>query len=223
MGWKIPRKSFLLDTTRVCLCAYELTETMAAWSMRIWTHRDHGSMHRDCTGPRQMGSSWEKWTHAPTPNPEAVYKCQPFTKEKLLFPIESHLYTIHPMPSKDGQHKTNAMIFLEILFLSPKAWGFFFNLTGILLIYYGFRFCIFKGFVLCVCVYMCMYFLYFFCFVLFFFACFSKERDRRYGVRWGREDLGGDEGGEAMIKINCIKIYFQIKSIVSNSRLVFDL
>lgn len=79
------------------------------------------------------------------------------TKE-FIFMRESHWgdkFDWAPCSAVDGQHKRNSMASmasLEILYVTMFGQGIFFNLTGSLLIYYGFLFCIYMG---SLCVKMC--------------------------------------------------------------------
>lgn len=85
-----------------------------------------------------------------------------------------------------------------------------FCVIGLLLMYYGFWFCVFMSFVSEECVYVCvcMWFLLsifkFWCVCLV--AClFSKERKKRHRVGWVKRwgDLGGVRGEETTIRIYC--------------------
>lgn len=93
-------------------------------------------------------------------------------------------------------------------------------LTGLLLMYYGFWFCGFMGIVY-ICVYVCswvclLYFsLIFYFLILVCLFCFpvlfikgGKKFMQFGGWRIGEEYLGWVEGGEILIKVYCIKIFF---------------
>lgn len=90
-----------------------------------------------------------------------------------------------------------------------------------LLIHFVFQCFLFMGFI-CLCFYMGKYFS---CFPFFFFnlaclsfllpVCFLKREKMKAKLEgWGeRENLGGDEGGETMVRIYCMKIaLFSIKN-----------
>lgn len=85
-------------------------------------------------------------------------------------------------------------IFVCLLFV-------FFN--GLLLIYYGFAFR--------VCAYMCFSSFFFFlsaclfCSILVCLLVFEKKESIKLRGYEGGEDLGGDEGGKTMVRMNCMK------------------
>lgn len=93
-----------------------------------------------------------------------------------------------PRPAVDAQHKTGSLGFLK---------NFLYSLTGLLLIYHSFWFCIFMGCVdvhTCVClpinVSLMRFLCWLVCFVAFsfvwIFICllFPKEKDGRCGMGW---------------------------------------
>lgn len=104
-------------------------------------------------------------------------------------------------PAVGGQHKTNLTGFSDFFF--------FFNLTCLLLVHYGFQFAFLGVLFMCVCVgmkggFLCFSTIFFSGLVVgfFFLIClFHKERKRRCGIGWvGR--LGGSGrggGGETVI------------------------
>lgn len=100
-------------------------------------------------------------------------------------------------------------IFVDLLLLY-FVWDFYLTCTTCLLfVYYDFRFCFFIGFVfacmhftVCLC-FLCVVFVVFWLFYLFWLICFYLPGVRRHGGRRVRryEELGGEEGGEILIRI----------------------
>lgn len=107
------------------------------------THRDYGSKHQACMSLQQMGfqSQREKWTYAPTPNPEAASNLQPTAREKLV----SSKGISKQTTLKDGLRTSSRWpterelndIFEVYLFHNVGS-GHFFCLMGPLHIYSGF-------------------------------------------------------------------------------------
>lgn len=97
------------------------------------------------------------------------------------------------------QNKLNGILetFLNLIML---CFGIFY-LTSFLIIYHHFLFYVLMD---CVHVFLIAFSLFFFfCFVLFWLVCLFPCL-----LVWswmGGKDLGGDEGGETVIQINCMK------------------
>lgn len=70
MWWVTPKKQCIPDTAR---------------PVHIWTHRDHGKIHKTCTSSSHTRSqNLEKWTQDCTPTNKAICNCYPMAKEKSV-------------------------------------------------------------------------------------------------------------------------------------------
>lgn len=129
----------------------------------------HSSLHRACTGPRQMGSQcWERWAWALTKKPFQFDN----HKRKISFSngVSLGLYKSHlkACPA-GGQHKSNSMLF----------WYIFLSYIALFVLSYWDIVCILGFLILCSsgpyvfvsCAFVCT-----------FICLFSIER--RYGAEW---------------------------------------
>lgn len=107
--------------------------------IRIRSHRDCSSMHRDCTG-RWAPSMRGDMDTSLYPEPRSFLCLSIIHKGKLILSNDRLVfssvvclpgYTNHtegpaPCPAVDGQHKTNLMVVLEMFCFMMCCLGFFF-------------------------------------------------------------------------------------------------
>lgn len=160
----------------------------------------------------------------------AISNWQPCTKEKLVSSTESHwvykyILRTDPMPSCRWQTQLNPLVLLELIF--PLF-------ISLLLIYYGFWFCVYMGFLcmqmcvcLCIYVFLCSFFGFVSCsfviscaglfvFILLFFLkmpiCFQMRKSKKvYGFGWVRRWLWS--GRAVRRRNNSQNIFYGKKSI----------
>lgn len=140
----------------------------------------------------------------------ALDKCLQKKNRVCFSPLKSYWvykwqWRVSPIPSSKWLTSNK----FKSVFVSFCVVWTFFNLQVFYLyiMFYDFMFLWYVCFI-CVCAYVFLVSLFYFANSVFFlFSClFSKERERNDSVGWMRrwDDLGGDEGGERMIRIHCM-------------------
>lgn len=116
-----------------------------------------------------------------------------------------------PCPTVDGQYKTNSRVLLENFILALVVFCLYILASNFEFLW-----------ILCVCAYICVscalsQFLFFissclfacsFCFILVCLTFLREKESIELERQRDREDLGGDKGGETVIRIQCMKKNF---------------